>query len=90
MARIRGYLHTSPQNPLHTARFGENAQRFPGKLLPNNLKISAQLKAHFHALCLKAPINSSLAQCMNICLWVAQSAWKKGLNECYPIPTIFV
>jgi hypothetical protein len=51
----------SPQNPLHTARFGANAQIFLGKLFPNNLKTSAQLNAHFHALCFKAPTNSSLA-----------------------------
>jgi hypothetical protein len=33
MAQIREYLHTSPQKP----RFGENAPRFPGKLIPNKL-----------------------------------------------------
>jgi hypothetical protein len=43
-----------------TKRFGANASRFSGKVLPNNLKISAQLKGNFHALCLKFPINSSL------------------------------
>jgi hypothetical protein len=80
MGQILGYLHTSPQNPLHTVRFGENEPRFPLKSLPNNLKISAQCKAHFQALCLKAPINSSLARRINICLSIAQSAWKKGLN----------
>jgi hypothetical protein len=49
-------------------------------LLTNNLKISAQLKAPFHALCLKVPINSSLARHINICLCIVQCAWNKGLN----------
>jgi hypothetical protein len=82
---------------LHTTRFGANASRFGENVRTNNLKISAQFEAHFHALCTKVLINSSLAQRINLLekqvkIWATQYQQfisTTGLNLGYPIPTIF-
>jgi hypothetical protein len=58
----------------------QTRQFFQGNLRTNNSKISAQLKAPFHPLCLKVPTNSSLAQRINICLCIAKCVSNKGLN----------